>query len=69
MEYEWDPDKAESNLSKHSIDFSDVVEALDDPHRLEDPDPYEDEERFLTKMRNDRGSCACMDHGWRFCSS
>jgi uncharacterized protein len=45
MEYEWDPDKAESNLSKHGMDFSDAVEALDDPHRLEDPDPYEDEER------------------------
>jgi uncharacterized protein len=45
MEYEWDLDKAESNLSKHGMDFSDAVEALDDPHRLEDPDPYEDEER------------------------
>jgi uncharacterized DUF497 family protein len=45
MEYCWDPDKADSNLSKHGIDFTDAAEALDDPYRLEDPDPYEDEER------------------------
>lgn len=45
MDYEWDPDKADSNLSKHDLDFGDAAEALDDPYRLEEPDPYEDEER------------------------
>ena len=45
MKYEWDPDKADSNLDKHDIDFGDAAEALDDPHRLEDPDPHKDEER------------------------
>ena len=28
-----------------NIDFRDAVEALEDPHRLEEPDLYEDEER------------------------
>jgi uncharacterized DUF497 family protein len=45
MEYEWDRDKAGSNLSKRGIDFRDTAEALEDPYRLEDPDPYEYEER------------------------
>jgi len=35
MEYEWDPEKNESNLSKHRIDFSDAISVFDDPHRFE----------------------------------
>jgi len=45
MEYEWDPNKAETNLRDHRIDFRDAAEALEDRYRLEDPDPYEFEER------------------------
>jgi uncharacterized protein len=45
MDYEWDPAKAKSNLAKHDISFTDAAEALEDPHKLEDLDPCEGEER------------------------
>jgi uncharacterized DUF497 family protein len=27
MDYEWDPDKARSNLDKHDVDFADAATA------------------------------------------
>jgi len=48
MEYQWDRDKAKSNLLKHDIDFADAITALEDDSAitLDDDDP--DEERFVT---------------------
>lgn len=31
MEFEWDPDKAESNLEKHGIDFEDAKTIFEGP--------------------------------------
>lgn len=45
MDYEWDLIKAKFNLAKHDISFTDAAEALEDPYKLEDLDPYECEER------------------------
>jgi uncharacterized DUF497 family protein len=39
VDFEWDPDKAASNLAKHGIDFADAIEAIADPQRLDRPDP------------------------------
>ena len=33
-EYEWDSNKAKSNLQKHGIRFEDVVMVFDDPYHL-----------------------------------
>jgi len=38
MDFEWDDDKATSNLAKHGIDFADSIGALLDPYRIEDID-------------------------------
>lgn len=35
MEYEWDPQKHESNVGKHRIGFPDAISVFDDPRRLE----------------------------------
>lgn len=35
MYFEWDEDKAASNLAKHGIRFAYAVKVFDDPHRLE----------------------------------
>lgn len=35
MRYEWDPDKAVTNLAKHGVDFQDAIPALRDPNRIE----------------------------------
>ena len=54
MEYEWDPDKAESNLSKHGISFEDAAEALRD-------DPYQDENLDLSEdYGEDRSQVLCL---------
>lgn len=38
MQYEWDPNKAQTNWRKHGVDFADAIGALEDPHRLEELD-------------------------------
>jgi uncharacterized DUF497 family protein len=50
MGFEWDSDKAASNLVKHGISFDEAVSALYDPFALtyNDPDHSADEERSLT---------------------
>jgi uncharacterized DUF497 family protein len=48
MDFEWDSDKAKTNLEKHGIAFADAVIALEDDAALtlEGEDPTED--RFIT---------------------
>lgn len=49
MHYEWDPAKAEANLTTHGVSFSEAVTVLEDDFGLtrEDPDS-EGEQRFVT---------------------
>jgi uncharacterized DUF497 family protein len=47
MEYEWDEEKAISNVRKHKVDFADAVGVFDDPHALSMRDSTPDEERFV----------------------
>ena len=35
MEFEWNPDKAQSNLRKHRVSFEDAVRVFLDPNRIE----------------------------------
>ena len=48
MDFEWDPAKARSNLTKHGVSFSDVETAFYDPYAISMPDPGASaEERFI----------------------
>ena len=49
MQFEWDPDKADSNLEKHGVPFDEAATAFGDPLSLTiaDPDHSYDEERFV----------------------
>jgi uncharacterized protein len=47
VDYQWDVNKAKSNLEKHDIDFADAVTALDDENALTLADDNLDEERFV----------------------
>jgi uncharacterized DUF497 family protein len=49
VQYEWHNAKAALNHRKHGIDFTDAIAALEDPNRLEKPDPEvgHGEERIL----------------------
>ncbi len=50
MEFEWNPDKAESNVNKHGIAFAHASTIFGDPLSLTfyDPDHSDDEDRYLT---------------------
>ena len=49
MQFEWNNDKAASNLSKHEVSFEEAKTVFDDPLYVDfyDPDHSEDEERYL----------------------
>lgn len=46
MPFEFDPNKSESNLEKHGIDFNDAQSLWDDEPLLEIPAKNLDEPRF-----------------------
>jgi uncharacterized protein len=49
MDYQWDPEKAVSNLDKHGIDFADAVGVFEDEWALTIRDELvEGEQRFAT---------------------
>jgi uncharacterized protein len=57
MEIEWDPNKADINLQKHGVSFSDAVAVLFDPNALSFEDTTaQGEQRFIV---------IGMDHLWR----
>jgi uncharacterized protein len=49
MEFEWDTQKAKSNLSKHNVSFEEAQTVFDDPLYVDfyDPDHAEDEHRYI----------------------
>ena len=50
MKFEWNSDKASSNLSKHGITFEEATTIFGDPLSLTIPDPLhsEKEDRYVT---------------------
>ena len=50
LRFEWDIQKAESNLAKHGVSFEEAATAFRDPLSLTiaDPDHSDDEHRFVT---------------------
>ena len=46
MKFEWDPDKAASNLRKHRVRFAEAVTVLEDQAALSMSDDTADEDRF-----------------------
>ncbi len=47
MEFEFDPEKSETNKKKHGIDFYEAQALWDDPDAIEIPVRTSDEPRFL----------------------
>jgi uncharacterized protein len=50
VQFEWDPEKAQRNLTKHGISFDEAASVFGDPLALtiDDPDHSREERRFLT---------------------
>ena len=52
MTYQWDPNKAKSNLKKHGIRFADAVSVFEDENAITIEDEHESESRFITIGRD-----------------
>jgi uncharacterized DUF497 family protein len=49
-EFEWDDEKAESNLKKHRVSFDEAATIFNDPNiaTISDPDHSDSEDRFVS---------------------
>ena len=48
MEWSWDERKAAANYAKHGVLFETATLVFEDAHRLSDPDPHADDDRWRT---------------------
>lgn len=57
MNFEWDENKATSNLSKHGVSFEEAKTVFNDPLYVDfyDPDHSEREERYLIVGESEQG--------------
>jgi uncharacterized DUF497 family protein len=65
VEFEWDPEKAESNRAKHGVDFAEAVDVLFDDLAVTIPDDDDDEERFVTLGSDALGRVVVVVYCWR----
>jgi uncharacterized protein len=65
--FEWDPNKASSNLIKHGVTFDEAATIFKDSKAISifDPDHSEDEERWLTLGISDKGKLLVVVHTFR----
>ena len=64
MNFEWDEEKAISNLSKHDVSFDEATTVFGDPLALtfSDPTHSDEEDRFLTFGRASNGRHLVVSH-------
>ncbi|MGL5083308.1 MAG: BrnT family toxin [Microcoleaceae cyanobacterium] len=64
MQFDWDENKAERNLSKHGVSFEEAKTVFDDPLYVDfyDPDHSEDEERYLIVGQSSRGQLLIVSY-------
>ena len=65
MEFEWDSEKAATNLKKHGVDFADAALTLYDPLALTILDENQQEERFITVGMDALGRILVVVYAWR----
>ena len=64
MEFEWDPDKAARNLTKHRVAFAEAATVFGDPLAITfvDPGHSDDEDRYLTFGYSAEGRLLVVSH-------
>lgn len=65
MKYQWDKNKAKSNLQKHGIEFADAVSVFSDDLAITIPDNRFDEDRFVTIGMDAFGKILVVIFTWR----
>jgi len=64
IEFEWDPEKAKTNLVKHGLRFAEAATVFQDLLSITifDPDHSEDEDRYITIGKSERGRAVMVAH-------
>jgi uncharacterized protein len=64
VHFEWDPEKAESNLQKHGVSFQEAATVFGDSlsYTFDDPDHSDEEARFLTIGLTTTGKFLIVSH-------
>ena len=64
MQFEWDAEKAASNLKKHGVSFQEAATAFGDPFSatIADPDHSEDEDRYVLLGETYQGRLVVVVH-------
>lgn len=64
IEFEWDPRKADSNLRKHGVSFTEAGTIFGDELAItvSDPDHSKEEDRFITIGWSDRRRLLIVSH-------
>jgi len=66
VDFEWDPDKAASNLEDHGVDFADAAVALEDESALTIEDSrHDDEKRFVSLCLDPLARLLVVVYTWR----
>ena len=67
MDYEWDHEKAESNLEKHGVSFEEAATVFGDPLYVDfyDPDHSVDEHRYLIMGQSTAGRLLIVSYSER----
>jgi len=64
MDFDWDDDKAEANITKHGVSFLEAASVFGDDLSITFPDPDHsiDEERLIIIGHSDRGRLLFVSH-------
>jgi uncharacterized DUF497 family protein len=64
--FEWDPEKARTNLTKHGVSFGLAASVFLDPLAVTifDPDHTGQDERWVTRGYASTGVCLVVVHNW-----
>jgi uncharacterized protein len=67
MKFDWDPEKAASNVEKHQVAFQEAATVFDDPLSIVFPDPRHSigEARFVIIGRSNQGRLLFVAHADR----
>jgi uncharacterized DUF497 family protein len=64
VQFEWDSEKAQKNVTKHGVSFDEAATVFGDPLAItiEDPDHSQEERRFVTTGRSARQRMLIVVH-------
>jgi uncharacterized DUF497 family protein len=65
MDYQWDENKARTNLKKHKVDFADAVTVFGDDLAITVEDVTPAEERYVTIGTDAMGRILVVVYTWR----